>query len=227
MTSRTRRAPDPPLRPAYLPHQSAGGRRLPVALHRLAALRASRAGRPRRPPPADADQPHHAAALFGRDLPDEAAADSCSPSWPSRWPRSAPRATWWSRRWAAALSRPFFEGYTRKQWGLDPSAARQSGHRPGAGPAHRRRPLLPRPLPGDAARRLHADVRADARPPADRPRARHRFPRPRAGLAAPLTVYTGPIDALLRPSLRRAALSQPRLPHRDPRPPRASSRSAS
>ncbi len=34
-----------PLRPAYLPHQIAEGRRVPVAVHRLAAIRASRAGR--------------------------------------------------------------------------------------------------------------------------------------------------------------------------------------
>ena len=49
----------------------------------------------------------------------------------------------------------------------------------------------------------------------------------RRRVAAPLVVYTGPIDALLRPPLRRAALPQPRLPLRDPRPPARSRRSAS
>ena len=43
-----RRHPGPPLRAAHLPHQLAAGRRLPVALHRVAALRAPRAGPGRR-----------------------------------------------------------------------------------------------------------------------------------------------------------------------------------
>ena len=45
----------------------------------------------------------------------------------------------------------FFRGYTRKQWGIDPSRARQVGHRAGADPDQPRRPLLHRHVPGDAA----------------------------------------------------------------------------
>ena len=89
----------------------------------------------------------------------------------------------------------FFRGYTRKQWGLDPSELDKSGD--GADPdAHQhRRPLFHRHVPGDAARRLHGDVRAHARPPADRGPHRRRLPRRRATRSiADHIIYTGPID---------------------------------
>ena len=38
----------------------------------------------------------------------------------------------------------FFQGYTRKQWGIDPSAARQIGHRAHPDPHQHRRPLFRR-----------------------------------------------------------------------------------
>ena len=59
----------------------------------------------------------------------------------------------------------FFRNYTRKQWDLDPSELDASvtarvpdAHQP-------RRPLLHGHVPGDAAPRLHPDVRADAGAP--------------------------------------------------------------
>ena len=58
----------------------------------------------------------------------------------------------------------FFQGYTRKQWGLDPSELDKSGHRAHPDPDQHRRPLFHRHLPGDAEARLHRDVREDARP---------------------------------------------------------------
>ena len=58
------------------------------------------------------------------------------------------------------LYEKFFRGYTRKQWGLDPSelaAARDRAHSDAHQP---RRPLLHRHVPVHAGRRLHAHVRA-------------------------------------------------------------------
>ena len=60
------------------------------------------------------------------------------------------------------LYEKFFRNYTRKQWGLDPSELDAVGDGARAGAHEPRRPVLHRHLPGDAAARLHADVRADA-----------------------------------------------------------------
>ena len=58
-TTTTSRHPDPQVRAAHLPHQLERGVRLPVALHRMAAVPAPRAGVGRRAAGADADQPGH------------------------------------------------------------------------------------------------------------------------------------------------------------------------
>ena len=50
--------------------------------------------------------------------------------------------------------------------------ARQAGHLAHSDADQHRRPLFQRHVPGDAARRLHQDVRADARQSADRQAAR-------------------------------------------------------
>ena len=97
----------------------------------------------------------------------------------------------------AELYELFFRGYTRKQWGLDPSRARQAGDVAHPDADQHRRPLFRRHVPGDAAQRLHRDVRADARPSEliDR-QARHRLPRHqgRAHEIADHIIFTGPID---------------------------------
>jgi choline dehydrogenase-like flavoprotein len=54
---------------------------------------------------------------------------------------------------------------------------RQAGHLAHPDAHQHRRPLFHRQLPGDAARRLHRDVQADARQPADRDPHRRRFSR--------------------------------------------------
>ena len=168
----------------YGPHifhtNARGGRRLPVALHRVAALRASRARRPRRPAPADADQPHDARrGLRPRRSPTTPPPSGCSPSSPSRSRRSRTARDAVVATVGTPALRDLLRGLHPQAVGPRPLRARPQRHGAGAGPRHRRRPLLPRPLPGDAARRLHPDVRADARPSAHRPRARHRLPRPR------------------------------------------------
>ena len=56
---RRRRHPGPQVRAAHLPHQLARGLRLPVAVHRVAAVPAPRARLGRRPAAADPDQPRH------------------------------------------------------------------------------------------------------------------------------------------------------------------------
>ena len=89
----------------------------------------------------------------------------------------------------------FFRGYTRKQWGLDPSELDKSGDRAHPDADQHRRPLFHRHVPGDAARRLHRDVRADARQSADRGSHRRRLPRRHATRSsADHIIYTGPID---------------------------------
>ena len=94
---------------------------LPLAVHRVAALRAPRAGPGRRPAGADPDQPRHdqpalrsrARAATGWRLPRRPGG--------SRSPRSAPRRTSSSAAVGRELYEKFFRGYTRKQWGVDPS----------------------------------------------------------------------------------------------------------
>ncbi len=63
--------------------------------------------------------------------------------------------------------------------GPRPLGARRQRDRARARAHQPRRPLLHRHLPGDAAARLHADVRAHARPPEHQGHAEHRLPRDR------------------------------------------------
>ena len=93
------------------------------------------------------------------------------------------------------LYEKFFRNYTRKQWGLDPVRARRRGHRARAGADQPRRSLLHRHLSGDAAARLHADVRAHARPSEHQDPAEHRLPRGRGQRSSyDEVICTGPID---------------------------------
>ena len=71
----------------------------------------------------------------------------------------------------------FFRGYTRKQWGLDPSELDKQVTVAHPDADQHRRPLFQRHVPGHAARRLHHDVREDARPSADRGAHGRRLPR--------------------------------------------------
>ena len=111
----------PQVRPAHLPHQLARRIRLPVAVHRVAALPASRPRLGRRPAGADPDQPrHHQHAL--RAEPDVVRAGGLLPS-PSR-RRATPVRTSEDvivSKVGRELYEKFFRNYTRKQWGLDPS----------------------------------------------------------------------------------------------------------
>ena len=190
--------------------------------HRVLARR-------RRQAAADADQPHDPQrALRPRSFRRRGRRARCWPPAPSRsTDRDRPRRG--RRAGRPGLYRTFFEGYTRKQWGLDPVRARQVGDR--AGSRRARRPttaISSTRYPGDAARRVHADVREHARSSAHPPRRLGIDYRGVAqGAARRATIYTGPIDAYLRPPLRRAALPQPRVPSRDARPPSSSSRSRS
>ena len=62
--------------------------------------------------------------------------------------------------------------------GPRPEPARRVGHGARADADQRRRPLLHRSIPADAGRRLHRDVRTDARSPVgSRSAPRRRFPR--------------------------------------------------
>ena len=70
----------------------------------------------------------------------------------------------------------FFRGYTRKQWGLDPSELDKQVTVADPDADEHGRPLFQRHLPGHASGRLHEDVRTHARPSADRKGARRRLP---------------------------------------------------
>ena len=157
------------------------------------------------------------AALFGRPLPDDAAAERLLAELAEPVPtiRNRPRRRGLGRR-AAAL-RDLLRGLHPQAVGPRPLRARQVGDGARAGAELARRSLLPRQLPGDAARRLHADVRADARPRAastSRSAPTSTTWRPRS--LAPLTIYTGPIDGYFGHRFGASALSQPGVPPRDP-----------
>ena len=110
------------LRAAHLPHQQRPGGRLPVAVHRVAAVRASRArsgGRGQLVPiPINL---HDAQRLFDARPRDRGGGRLSRRRAPSRSTRSRPPRTSSSTPVGRDLYENFFRGYTRKQWGLDPS----------------------------------------------------------------------------------------------------------
>jgi protoporphyrinogen oxidase len=77
------------------------------------------------------------------------------------------------------LYNKFFRGYTRKQWGLDPSELDASVTARSRPAYQSRRSLLRRHLPGHAAARLHTHVREDAGSPEHQGDAQHGLPRNR------------------------------------------------
>ena len=105
------------------------------------------------------------------------------------------------------LYEKFFRGYTKKQWGVDPSELDKSVTARVPTRTNTRRPLFRRQVPVHARRRVHADVRADARSPQYQDHAGDRLSRPdlRAFATSEL-IFTGPIDEYFRLSLRQAAL---------------------
>ena len=92
------------------------------------------------------------------------------------------------------LYEKFFRNYTRKQWGLDPSELDAERHGARAGAHQPRRSLLHRHLPGDAAARLHADVRADARPSEYQVLLNADYREIRELVPHRQLIYTGPVD---------------------------------
>ena len=199
MTSRTRPASS---YHKYGPHifhtNSDAGRRLSLAVHRMAAVRASRAGERPRPAGADPDQPHDAEQAVRRrtSKTDEEAADYLAVARRAGRRRSRPPRTSSSTRSARELYELFFRGYTRKQWGLDPSRARQAvtsriPTRTNTDDRYFSDTFQAMPL-----RRLHGDVRADARQSADRQsHSASTFATSRTEIEiADHIIYTGPID---------------------------------
>ena len=170
---------DAPLRTAHLPHQLRRGRGLPVAVHRAGGPTSTGCWPTRRRPavPMPINRTTLNRALPARACRDEAAAALlASRAEPVAKIRTSEDVV------VAAVGRElyetFFRGYTRKQWGIDPSELDKSSP-PGCRRAPTRRPLLHRQVPDHAGRRLHADVRAHARPAGDRRCARHRLRRGR------------------------------------------------
>ena len=101
--------------------------------------------------------------------------------------------------------------------GAGPVRARRLGDGPGADPHQPRRPLLHRHLPGDAAARLHPDVRGDAGPPQHQGDAQHRLPRDCCERAVRPPDLHRPGGRLLRLPVRQAALPQPGISPRNAR----------
>ena len=185
----------------YGPHifhtNSDAGRRLSVAVHRVAAVRASRAGRGARPAGADPDQPHDAQHAVRRSTSRPTRKrPPISPRAPSRSRTSGRPRTWSSTPSARELYELFFRGYTRKQWGLDPSRARQV-RSPSRIPTRtntddRYFTDTFQAMPSDGYTR---DVRADARPSADRDaHSASTSATSRDEVDADHIIYTGPID---------------------------------
>ena len=177
---RRRRHPDPPVRPAHLPHQLARGLRLPVAASpsggrtSTACWPASTASwcrsRSTSTPSTGctALQPHRRSSWR-----------SSSRRSPSRATDPRPPKTWSSAKVGRELYEKFFRGYTRKQWGLDPSELDAAVTARVPTRTNRDDRYFTDTLPGDAAARLHAHVRADARPPEHQDHAQHRLSRDR------------------------------------------------
>ena len=112
---------DPPIRAAHLPHQQRGDLRLSLPLHRVAALRAPRAGEvggKLLPMPINRTTLN---GLYGLDLQtdEEAAAFLAARAEPVDEIRTS-RDVVVSQVGTRSL-RDLLQGYTRKQWGLDPS----------------------------------------------------------------------------------------------------------
>ena len=134
--------------------------------------------------------------LYGLDLTEERGRGLLRRAAPSRWPRSAPREDVVVSKVGRELYEKFFRGYTRKQWGLDPSRARQVRHGPRADAHQPRRPLLhrhaSRPCRRDGYTRMFERM-------LDHPnitvRLRHRL-RARCATAVPhrRLIFTGPVD---------------------------------
>ena len=107
----------------------------------------------------------------------------------------------------------FFRGYTRKQWGLDPSELDKSVTARIPTRTNTDDRYFTRHVPGDAEAWLHRDVREDARPSADRSAHRRRLSR--QGRAHEVDsdhlIFTGPIDEYFDHPLRQAALPQPEV----------------
>ncbi len=163
--------PDPPLRPAHLPHQLA--REIVDYLspftgwrpyeHRVLAMRPRPAG-------ADPDQPHdrqRACSASRLQTEDEVAAFYAARAEPVDASQRTSEDVVVGRRRPGAV-RAVLPRLHAKAVGPRPEPARRVGDRASAHPHQRRRPLLHRPFPDDARRRLHRDVRTHARPPTDR-----------------------------------------------------------
>ena len=185
---------DPPVRAAHLPHELEADLRLPLAVHRMAALRAPGAGRGRRHARADPDQPRHGQQALR--------------------PRPHLRGTGGLVQGARGAGRedPDLGGRGRLRGRpgtvrevlprLHPQAmgprsvrARQVGDGARPHPHQSGRPLFRRRVPVHAEARLHAHVREDARP------SEHRRDDRRPSISDVKDVvphrrliYTGPID---------------------------------
>ena len=94
--------------------------------------------------PADADQPRHRQPPLRAGARLRAGAPAFFATAPSRWRRCAPPRTSSWPRVGRELYEKFFRGYTRKQWGLDPSELDALGRGARPGPDQPRRPLLHR-----------------------------------------------------------------------------------
>ena len=117
-----------------------------------------------------------------------------SPRAPSRSTRSGPPRTSSIDAVGRELYELFFRGYTRKQWGLDPSELDKSVTARIPTRTNTDDRYFTDKLPGDAARRLHRDVRAHARPSRIDVRSAPTIATSRDEVDAGHIVFTGPID---------------------------------
>ena len=135
---------------------------------------------------------------------------------PSRATRSGPRRTSIVSKVGRELYEKFFRNYTRKQWGLDPSELDAAVTARVPDPHQPRRPLFHRRLPGDAAARLHADVRAHARSPEHQDRcSTPTTARSQASIRYDEVIYTGPIDEYFDYRFGKLPYRSLRVPVRD------------
>ena len=114
------------------------------------------------------------------------------------------------------LYNKFFRGYTRKQWGLDPSELDASVTARVPTRTNRDDRYFADTYPGDAEARLHADVREDAGASEHQDHAQYRLPRDRRPDPVEPHGLHRPDRRVLQLPPRQAAVPQPRVSPRQP-----------
>ena len=214
-TSTTMRRAGPPVRPAHLPYQLDRDLRVPLPVHRMAAVSAPGArqrGRAQVPIPINLDTVNR---LYGLNL-----TSFEMEGWFARSRRRRTRILTSEDAVVSKVGRDlynkFFRGYTRKHWGLDASELDASVTSRMPTRTNRDDRYFTDTYQVDAPAWLHAHVREHAAPPEYQGHAEHRL----SGGRGPDPLGSHDLHradrCVLQSSPRQASVPQPRVPSRQP-----------